>query len=64
MGYDHVGDAYNGTNVPIPDADPIDCGGHRTYVKGLVVALSIILLTFALIHLGTSLESSERTLTL
>ncbi|RKP09654.1 hypothetical protein THASP1DRAFT_28539, partial [Thamnocephalis sphaerospora] len=31
-GYDFVGDAYNGKNVPQPDADPMDeCNGHGTH---------------------------------
>ena len=42
-GYDLVGDAYNagGTGaalVPVPDANPDDCGGHGTHVAGIVGA--------------------------
>lgn len=38
FGYDFVGDAFNGTNTPIPDSDPMDCGGHGTHVAGIVAA--------------------------
>ncbi|KAK5989663.1 Minor extracellular protease Vpr-like protein [Cladobotryum mycophilum] len=37
-GTDLVGDAYNGANKPIPDNDPMDCGGHGTHVAGIVAA--------------------------
>ena len=39
-GYDFVGDAYNAdTNpVPVPDANPDDCGGHGTHVAGIIGA--------------------------
>ncbi|KAF9209499.1 hypothetical protein BGZ59_010092, partial [Podila verticillata] len=35
-GWDLVGDAYDGTNTPKPDADPMDCQGHGTHVAGIV----------------------------
>ncbi|KAI9277370.1 peptidase S8/S53 domain-containing protein [Sporodiniella umbellata] len=42
-GYDLVGDAYTGDNLPIPDSDPLDdCGagtgasGHGTHVSGII----------------------------
>ena len=36
-GYDFVGDAYNGTNTPVPDDDPNDeCNGHGTHVAGII----------------------------
>ncbi|KAF8894316.1 pyrolysin [Gymnopilus junonius] len=32
-GFDFVGDAYDGTNTPVPDPDPLDqCNGHGTHV--------------------------------
>ncbi|ENH98820.1 hypothetical protein COCC4DRAFT_67001 [Bipolaris maydis ATCC 48331] len=37
-GYDFVGDAYNGTNTPAPDDDPMDCFGHGTHVAGIIAA--------------------------
>lgn len=38
-GYDFVGDAYNGTNTPQPDNDPLDqCAGHGTHVAGIIGA--------------------------
>jgi len=33
-GFDFVGDAYTGDNLPQPDPDPIDCNGHGTHVAG------------------------------
>ncbi|KAI7890621.1 peptidase S8/S53 domain-containing protein [Mucor mucedo] len=42
-GYDLVGDAYTGSNNPVPDSDPLDkCGvasgasGHGTHVSGII----------------------------
>ncbi|KIM30502.1 hypothetical protein M408DRAFT_22002 [Serendipita vermifera MAFF 305830] len=37
-GYDFVGDAYTGLNTPVPDEDPMDCGGHGTHVAGIIGA--------------------------
>ena len=33
-GYDLVGDAYNGSNAPAPDPNPLDCNGHGSHVAG------------------------------
>ncbi|KAL0932334.1 Minor extracellular protease vpr 12 [Colletotrichum truncatum] len=37
-GTDFVGDAYDGYNEQVPDADPMDCGGHGTHVAGIIAA--------------------------
>ncbi|KAL8387692.1 hypothetical protein RB595_009736 [Gaeumannomyces hyphopodioides] len=38
-GADLVGDSYNGSNKPVPDADPMDtCVGHGTHVAGIIAA--------------------------
>ncbi|KAJ3494119.1 hypothetical protein NLG97_g4286 [Lecanicillium saksenae] len=39
-GYDLVGDAYgsNGNFRPVPDNDPMDCGGHGSHVAGIIAA--------------------------
>ncbi|KKA26827.1 hypothetical protein TD95_000784 [Thielaviopsis punctulata] len=39
-GHDFVGDAYNGDGLtlPVPDNDPMDCGGHGTHVSGIIAA--------------------------
>ncbi len=33
-GTDFAGDAYTGANVPVPDANPMDCNGHGSHVSG------------------------------
>src|SRR6185295_19113441 len=33
-GTDFAGDAYTGANLPIPDANPMDCNGHGSHVSG------------------------------
>ncbi|KAG6097392.1 hypothetical protein E4U30_000735 [Claviceps sp. LM220 group G6] len=38
FGHDFVGDAYTGTNTPVPDGDPMDCQGHGTHVAGIIAA--------------------------
>ncbi|KAG5913572.1 hypothetical protein E4U61_006752 [Claviceps capensis] len=38
FGHDFVGDAYNGTNTPVPGEDPMDCAGHGTHIAGIVAA--------------------------
>jgi hypothetical protein len=35
-GIDLVGDAYNGSNVPVPDNNPFDCNGHGTGTASLI----------------------------
>lgn len=38
-GYDFVGDAYDGSNTPVPDADPFDnCYTHGTFTTGIIAA--------------------------
>ena len=58
-GYDFVGDAYDagsttGNDIPVPDGDPDDCGGHGTHVAGIVgatvVAMGLISLPTMLRH--------------
>ncbi|KAG6170869.1 hypothetical protein E4U24_007695 [Claviceps purpurea] len=38
FGTDFVGDAFNGSNKPIPDDKPMDCAGHGTHVAGIIAA--------------------------
>ena len=41
MGYDFVGNEYDGSNDPLPDADPLDnCSkvAHGTHVAGIIAA--------------------------
>ncbi|KAG6132756.1 hypothetical protein E4U12_003065 [Claviceps purpurea] len=38
FGHDFVGDAYNGTNTPVPGEDPMDCRGHGSHVTGIIAA--------------------------
>jgi uncharacterized repeat protein (TIGR01451 family) len=33
-GTDFAGDAYTGSNAPVPDVNPMDCGGHGSHVAG------------------------------
>lgn len=48
-GYDFVGDAFNAdpaspayNPVPVPDANPDDCGGHGTHVAGIIGANGVV----------------------
>ncbi|KAG5958438.1 hypothetical protein E4U58_005366 [Claviceps cyperi] len=38
FGADLVGDAFNGSNTPIPGDKPMDCAGHGTHVAGIIAA--------------------------
>ena len=39
FGFDFVGDAYDGSNDPKPDGDPLSqCGPHGTHVTGIIAA--------------------------
>ncbi|KAG0020451.1 hypothetical protein BGZ81_009345 [Podila clonocystis] len=38
VGWDFVGDLYNGKNTPIPSSNPMDCAGHGSHVAGIVAA--------------------------
>ncbi|KAM0256811.1 hypothetical protein ACHAQJ_004763 [Trichoderma viride] len=37
-GMDLIGDAFNGTNTPVPGPYPYDCLGHGTHVSGIIAA--------------------------
>jgi subtilisin family serine protease len=40
-GWDFVGDAYNGSNSPAPDPDPMDCNGHGSHVAGSAAGFGV-----------------------
>src|SRR5882724_9680013 len=40
-GIDLAGDAYNGSNAPVPDNDPMDCNGHGSHVAGTAAGLGV-----------------------
>ncbi|MFY9826490.1 MAG: S8 family serine peptidase [Thermoanaerobaculia bacterium] len=40
-GTDLVGDAYTGNNVPVPDANPMDCNGHGSHVAGTAAGFGV-----------------------
>jgi subtilisin family serine protease len=40
-GYDFAGDAYDSSNAPQPDANPMDCGGHGTHTAGTIAGIGV-----------------------
>ncbi|HYN74759.1 MAG TPA: S8 family serine peptidase [Candidatus Limnocylindria bacterium] len=42
-GYDFVGDAYNADTdpIPVPDTNPLDCGGHGSHVAGTAAGYGV-----------------------
>ena len=40
-GFDFVGDAYDGTNTPMPDPNPMDCLAHGSHVAGTAAGLGV-----------------------
>ena len=40
-GTDFAGDAYTGSNAPVPDPDPLDCTNHGTHVAGSAAGLGV-----------------------
>jgi minor extracellular serine protease Vpr len=40
-GIDLVGDAYDGTNTPVPDLNPLDCFGHGSHVAGTAAGFGV-----------------------
>ncbi len=46
-GWDFVGNVYNpwagdAARMPVPDADPVDCGGHGSHVAGTVAGYGVL----------------------
>jgi len=43
-GYDFAGDAYDGTQAPRPDDDPLDCeqNGHGSHVAGIAGGIGVL----------------------
>ncbi len=41
FGWDFVGTAYNGSNTPIPDPDPLDEGFHGSHVSGTAAGIGV-----------------------
>jgi len=40
-GIDLVGDDYTGSNNPVPDPNPLDCGGHGSHVAGTAAGFGV-----------------------
>ncbi|HUK13727.1 MAG TPA: S8 family serine peptidase, partial [Thermoanaerobaculaceae bacterium] len=40
-GWDFAGDLYNGNNGPVPDPNPMDCGGHGSHVAGTAAGYGV-----------------------
>jgi uncharacterized repeat protein (TIGR01451 family) len=40
-GTDFAGDAYTGANSAVPDANPMDCGGHGSHVSGTAAGFGV-----------------------
>jgi subtilisin family serine protease len=40
-GTDLVGDAFNGTGIPAPDPNPLDCFGHGSHVAGTAAGFGV-----------------------
>jgi len=40
-GYDLAGDAYTAGAVPLPDSNPLDCGGHGSHVAGTAAGFGV-----------------------
>jgi subtilisin family serine protease len=40
-GWDFAGDAYDASNLPVPDANPMDCGGHGTHTAGTIAGVGV-----------------------
>lgn len=40
-GTDFAGDAYNASNSPVPDPNPMDCGGHGSHTAGTLAGFGV-----------------------